>query len=228
MYYLVRHVQALLPALFGILQRGRDNAAVFSALEPFVLLGGAQLLAPFERALFGGLHRSMAALATELTAASEPPQPPKPGARSTVRPGIDFRLTQLFYPLFESWRQYSHRVYGRSRAAAAAKARYQRAVMSITFLGGLGFWVAKPKPKSVIQSFMHKGSLSNGPVKSHWERGAWGMECRQIYSGILTMWSRKAAPLSSCKEHWQCLQDWVVLLNIIYTIAPALHPSYCR
>ncbi|BDA43024.1 Importin-11 [Coccomyxa sp. Obi] len=72
---------ALLPALFGILQRSRDNAAVFSALEPFVLLGGAQLLAPFERVLFGGLHRSMAALATELTAASEPPQSPKPGQK---------------------------------------------------------------------------------------------------------------------------------------------------
>ncbi len=53
---------------------------MFAALEPFVLLGGAQLMAPFERTLFGSLHRSMAALATELTAAFEPPQPPKPGA----------------------------------------------------------------------------------------------------------------------------------------------------
>ena len=63
-----------------MLQRGRDNAAVYSALEAFALLGGAQLLLPYERALFACLHRSMAALQAELAAASEPPQPPKAGA----------------------------------------------------------------------------------------------------------------------------------------------------
>ncbi|EIE26982.1 ARM repeat-containing protein [Coccomyxa subellipsoidea C-169] len=72
---------ALLPALFAVLQRGRDNAAVYSALESFALLGGAQLFLPYERTLFACLHRSMAALEAELAAASEPPQPPKPGQR---------------------------------------------------------------------------------------------------------------------------------------------------
>lgn len=65
--------------MFAVLQRGRDNAAVYSALEAYALLGGAELLLPFQRQVFDGLARSMTALASELTVACEPPQPPKPG-----------------------------------------------------------------------------------------------------------------------------------------------------
>ena len=57
-----------------VLHRGRDNPSVFAALEACALLGGLQVLLPFQEAVLGGLHRSIAALEAAIasTTAAEP------------------------------------------------------------------------------------------------------------------------------------------------------------
>ena len=57
-----------------ILHRGRDNPSVFAALEACALLGGLQVLLPFQEAVLGGLLRSIAALEAAIasTTAAEP------------------------------------------------------------------------------------------------------------------------------------------------------------
>ena len=63
-------LQGLLPALVTVLHRGRDNTLVFAALEACALLGGLQVLLPFQEAVLGGLLRSVAALEAALASAS--------------------------------------------------------------------------------------------------------------------------------------------------------------
>ena len=67
-------LQDLLPALAMVLHRGRDNPSVFAALEACALLGGLQVLLPFQEAVLGGLLRSIAALEAAIasTMAAEP------------------------------------------------------------------------------------------------------------------------------------------------------------
>jgi hypothetical protein len=67
-------MQALLPAVVRVLQRGKDNSAVFGVLEAFSLLGGAQQLLPFQQPIVAALQRTMTSLTTELAAATGPGQ----------------------------------------------------------------------------------------------------------------------------------------------------------